>query len=954
MVKVGKEKIETLEELTSIFRRTGDFESVGELAFLLGQAFYQTGRENEARNCFESVLRMEGEEGEEKISPQLAIRAQLRLAVLLAHEERDYSQALEILQVLENDPDAGHLEGIVQIERGFCFYHMSQVARAEREIRRGLNLVRGQRQRSYIARGLQYLGLVLAHQAEKSSLEEACHHLLEGAKLARSEPGLLAQIADSLGRVHSRLGKYEMAVRWFRSSLKYKEDIDDETGMAISYGGLGEAHLRAGQYDEAIKAYKSDLELVESGAGTNRVQVGQLYCLLSECHRRKGDFGRGEECLKRAEREAEEVAEDQHPISRAYIDTYRARLKLEEEAYTQALRLFQQAENGFKQADYAAFLPAVFQGIGQTQIALGNLDEAEGALLWAEERESDPYEQFFLYESLAQLAQARGDQEEFNINSARAHYLAEQLNSPPLQARLSNQGPRARREGGQIEIVSGPPKIAFVGEEIDIRLLVLDGSGTPSPGAEIQFQESSLKQQGGSIVPAARVRTDSRGMAEVKFLLGRKEGRVGIEVRMADAAAKVELGFCIYNMQIERAPGCQMPDYAAPLLKQMFFNLSRNIQVDEAISVSDALTLLRVMCVCTQGHDSSRKIRPLIKMGPAESIVAERDAFNAHLEHIPSISSPVIMANAVQDEFASIAYLLPTKNQALKLSLFMDYLRENDYASIGLAIDNLFKKNLASLHRRFEVAKGVFTQTYGGMEAQTSGDFWVALREWLPNLILEVDESRVVIKFPDRIESLGLLGQYRKLVEDEGLALQSDVQGGIRGENMLVDQQGGVWITDWGGYRRGHLFFDFISLEVDLRLQELLSGELNMGFEEWFQREADALDLFAKTHRETQQDKKVAESLTAHFRPEPGKPVLNKLFFAVHNIRKASIIDTNSFKITEYAEGLFCHTIRRLQEVETSHEASMLLALAVAVSIFLNPEPASPKPRKRVRRGRER
>ena len=938
MSKVGKGQIQTVEELTSIFRRAGDFEAVDESTLLLGQAFYLTGRPSEARDCFEAILRMEGEETEEGVSPQLESRTRLALATLLAHDERDLTGGMEMLDSLVDDPDIGNLEGIVQIERGYCLYHMSQVSKAEQVIRRGLSFARGQKQRGYIARGLQYLGMALAHQAEEDSLEEACHHLLEGAKLARNKPGLLAQIADSLGRVYSRLGKYEMATRWLQNSLKYKEDIGDRTGMAISYGGLGETHLRAGQYDEAIKAHKSNIELVQNGEGGEQVGVGRQCCLLAECYRRKGDLKRAEVCLKKAEREAEKGTEMQRSISKAYVDTYRGRLKFGGGENALALRLFQQAESGFQQVGYETFLPAVRQGMGQTQIALGNLDEAERALLWAEEHESDPYEQFFIFQSLAELARAREDQEEFDIHAARARFLAEKLNSPPLQAQIPSPRSGSGRGERQIEVVSGVPKIAFVGETLDVRLLVRDGAGTPQPNAEIQFDESALADQGGHIAPAARVRTGSKGTADAKLILGRKEGRIGIEIQVIGASANIEMRFLIYNMKVERTPGCRIPDHAEPLLKQMFFNLTRNIQVDETLPVSEALTFMRVLCVCTQGYGSSRKVRPLIKIGPAEEIVAERDAFNSHLEQIPSLSSPVIMANAVQDDFASIAYLLPTRNQALKLSLFMDYLQGNDYSSIRSAIDNLFKKNLSGLHRRFRVARGVFSQTYGGLEEQSTREFWVSLKEWLPNLIQEVDESRIVIKFPDRIESLGLLGQYRRFVDAERMGLQSDVQGGMRSESMLVDQQAGVWVTDWGGHGKGHLYSDFIALEVDIRWQALLRGELNMGFEEWFQREVEGLDLFEKTFQEGQQGGKRSETLAAHFHPDPGKPTLNKIFFAVHSIRKASMFELNSFRMDEYIEGLFCHTVRRLQEVETSHEASMLLALAVAISTFLDPE----------------
>ena len=226
--------MKTIDELTAVFERVQDRESVALTRYLQGQACYQAGRLDEAHEYFESGLRIEQERVGLQQASALTKRLQIARAVLLAHGDYRFTEALAILNELIAAGDLGSSVGEAQIEKGYCLLRLGQLEKAEREIRRGLALLRDQRQPSYLAQGLQYLGLLLWRQPDPDSLKEATQVMLEAAELTRDNPSLRSQISDSLGRVYSRSGKYTMAVRWFKASLKDKEAVDDRSGMAIS------------------------------------------------------------------------------------------------------------------------------------------------------------------------------------------------------------------------------------------------------------------------------------------------------------------------------------------------------------------------------------------------------------------------------------------------------------------------------------------------------------------------------------------------------------------------------------------------------------------------------------------------------------------------------------------------------------------------------------------------
>ena len=349
----------SIGELIRLFAKTRDWESHSEATYLLGQASYHQGLLAAARSYYEQALEESLNPGS-RISRYLSDRIILALAVLLGHDEHDFSGSIERLnQLPEDNLD---IAASARLEHGYCLMHLGQLREAEEKIRGGLSMARDQGQRWKIAHGLQYLALALRQQGNLGSLEAATHHLAEAAQLHGDNPRLHSQIADTLGRVYNQFGNYSRTVRWVDRSLKSKEQLGDRFGMAISYGGLAAALANAGHYKKAINAYRKDIQLaVETGA-ENAPILAQLQCQIAECYRHNGKLKDAKTELAKAADQLATIPTAQRSISSAFIALYRGRLCLAGGAAAEALQYFAAAEDQYTSSSYLGNMAAVRLG----------------------------------------------------------------------------------------------------------------------------------------------------------------------------------------------------------------------------------------------------------------------------------------------------------------------------------------------------------------------------------------------------------------------------------------------------------------------------------------------------------------------------------------------------------------------------------------------------------------
>lgn len=917
------------KELQRMFARGGDSESAGELAYLLAKAHAQAGRNDQARSMLESSLGP----SRAAFSPHLQNRLQLELATLTAHADHQFAAARTLLDELIDSAHIGELAGNALLERGYCLLHTSKLEKAERDIRRGLGFVRDRNQRLGVAKGLQYMGMVKTKQNDPIALEDACQHLLEAAQVAKGVPGQLSQIADSLGRAFSRRGKYDMAARWLNSSIKKKRELGDQTGIAISYGGLGEAHLRAGQFAEATQAYNESLQMVQQLEPVNFVLVGGLLCLLSECSRRQQNLAQASDMLLEANRALPHIADAQRPISEAYINTYQARIHHDESHYKDALQLLHEAESKFAAAAYESFLPAVRRGIGEAQIQLGDLAAAKRVLIWAEAHESDPYEKRFIYENLTQLAKLRDDRDGIMRNAAQMYFLNEQLAQAPAPSEPSAKAiqrsvPELREaDQAKIELLSEPPTRAFVGETIKIELQVSQPSGKPLPNIELRLESESLRKQGGSFDPAEQLQTDARGKAHFAIALGKRRESVVINVRATTLPVMAEIVFQVQDVDVRSAAGSPpLSDQFTALLRQMFYKLARDIEVEQTTTRSDEVTFLRVKCNLAGRMPGRGLARCLVKIAPTSEITAERDAYNDRMEWIKEARLPAILATASLDDRGAIAYLLPGTGAGGNVQPLSQGLAKLDDREINRAIDNLFRENLACLYQEPRFVNDVLAISYPLPEDFDAEAFWMRIADrFSPDVLRRDERGRVVIRFPGNPHIPGLFALHRQFMRGEHIGQRARVQGGVTTDNLCLDEAGQPLLTDWTNFGEGHLFYDFITLEIDVRLKAMKDRKVSFSFEQWFDieskmSEAYRLGLSGYWPRVRELTQPLAT------------PALRKAYAVVLQTRQTASAYLDTADPAEYMRGLYCYTLDKLVSSHGQQEIFMLLSLAVTLS----------------------
>jgi class 3 adenylate cyclase/predicted Ser/Thr protein kinase/Tfp pilus assembly protein PilF len=163
--------------------------------------------------------------------------------------ERDYggAQGLLVLAEGQGDPDDRMLQATIAHTRASALVHLGQCDKALPFLHRALDLF-GRR------------------------------HFMVG------------RVLDTLGMAYAYKGNFPVAREFYEHSIRYKEEFDDEGGIAVSHGQLGRLYLEWGYLDEAERHFQEDLRL--SQKLRSRFSEAQIYNHL------------GQVALARGEREA--------------------------------------------------------------------------------------------------------------------------------------------------------------------------------------------------------------------------------------------------------------------------------------------------------------------------------------------------------------------------------------------------------------------------------------------------------------------------------------------------------------------------------------------------------------------------------------------------------------------------------------------------------------------------
>jgi tetratricopeptide (TPR) repeat protein len=82
--------------------------------------------------------------------------------------------------------------------------------------------------------------------------------------------------------VYARKGKWDLAIEYYEKSMKISEDLEDQYGLAQTYGNLGSVYARKGEWDLAIEYYEKSMKIFEAlgdrhGVGITLSNIGKGY-----------------------------------------------------------------------------------------------------------------------------------------------------------------------------------------------------------------------------------------------------------------------------------------------------------------------------------------------------------------------------------------------------------------------------------------------------------------------------------------------------------------------------------------------------------------------------------------------------------------------------------------------------------------------------------------------------
>lgn len=135
-----------------------------------------------------------------------------------------------------------------------------------------------------------YYGLI-SYREKKYA--EALNYFKKAQNLPLKDPVQLAKVEDSLGVHYSRIGDFQVAINYFKSSLKKKYDLKNWREIAITQQLLGRLYLRLDDLENSKYHLNTALEISKSLGGSKK--LCRLYCDLAKIFYIIGEYDKSEE-----------------------------------------------------------------------------------------------------------------------------------------------------------------------------------------------------------------------------------------------------------------------------------------------------------------------------------------------------------------------------------------------------------------------------------------------------------------------------------------------------------------------------------------------------------------------------------------------------------------------------------------------------------------------------------
>jgi DNA-binding response OmpR family regulator len=264
----------------------------------------------------------------------------------------------------------------------------------------------------------------------------------------------------------------------------------------------------------------------------------------------------------------------------------------------------------------------------------------------------------------------------------------------------------------------------------------------------------------------------------------------------------------------------------ADLLRRLFYESSQ-ITIVRLLAIGERKVILSVFAFSEVGVSSEFTLA----CGQKDMIQHEEENFRRFAPKTTGEGGTTKYASAETIHFAAIAYTLMGANLE-EVTTLAEFYRQNPAERVIPALDNLFETTLARWHRQSvnfkvnEISDKLFTAFLNvNMEI-------LARPELEPRLkaIQSKTSGDILSEFGEA--SLGRLFDFL----EGAVPLSASFQCGLsyrylRGETVLVDPEGKVWLIDFAHVGQGPLAYDYISLEKLIKFELLTTLELSERYE---------------------------------------------------------------------------------------------------------------------------
>lgn len=205
--------------------------------------------------------------------------------------------------------------------------------------------------------------------------DESDHYsseMIEGMKTSNhsSAPDL-----SSFGNLLYKMGKYDLAEKYFRRSIAEHSSYDPDLGRVFL--NLGLIYTEKGDYTVSLQYYEKALMIFVQLDSTNYVTIGNLYNNIGEAHRQKHDYVEAINTYKIALSIFEEARDENHPTV-GLIYNNMGVIYHNQGSYVDALHFYEKSRSIYHENYHKNHcrIALAYQNIGSIHFDLNNLDIA--------------------------------------------------------------------------------------------------------------------------------------------------------------------------------------------------------------------------------------------------------------------------------------------------------------------------------------------------------------------------------------------------------------------------------------------------------------------------------------------------------------------------------------------------------------------------------------------------